>query len=128
MKEKKEMTRYLIIMPLVGAADFGIYFLCVRFLSPFVSKAISYAIANGVAYLANKYWIFKRQRKQAAAPEVGRYVVLEVVLFVGNVSINQAILFVWPHTILPAIITASLLTVLLSFIFKKFWVFKTLSS
>lgn len=122
------MTRYLIVTPFVGAADFGIYFLCILFLPHLVSKAISYTIANGADYLVNKYWIFKRKRKQAAAPEAGRYIILDVALFVCNVSINQVILHVWPHAVFAAIATASLSTALLSFIFKKVWVFKTLSA
>ena len=128
MKTKIEISRYLIVMPFIGAGDFAIYFLLIRFLPHSISKAISYIIANGADYLANKYWIFKRKRKQAVAPEAGRYVILDVVLFLGNVGINQLILHVWPHAIFPAIATASLSTALLSFIFKKFWVFKTASA
>ena len=127
MKMKKEVIRYLIVTPFVGAADFGIYFLCIRFLPHVFSKAISYIIANGADYLANKYWIFKRKRKQAAVPEAGRYIILDVVLFVCNVSINQVILHVWPHAVFLAIATASLSTAVVSFIFKKVWVFKTSS-
>ena len=127
MRTKKEITRYLIVTPFVGVLDFGIYFLCIRFLPNFVSKAISYIIANSADYLVNKYWTFKRKRKQAAAPEAGRYIILDVVLFICNVSINQVILHVWPHAVFIAIATASISTAVLSFIFKKVWVFKTSS-
>ncbi|MBF0385292.1 MAG: GtrA family protein [Candidatus Omnitrophica bacterium] len=128
MKVKKEIIRYLIVTPFVGAADFGIYFLLIRFLPNSVSKGISYIIANGADYLLNKYWIFKRKQKQAAAPEVGRYFILDVVLFVCNVGINQLSLYVWPHAVFLALAIASAVTALLSFIFKKWWVFKTSSA
>jgi len=80
MKIKKEIIRYLIVTPLVGAADFGIYFFSIHFLPHSVSKAISYIMANGVGYLFNKYWIFRRKRKQNSVPEAGRYFILDVVL------------------------------------------------
>ena len=128
MKTKKEISRYLLVMPFVGATDFGIYFLLIHFLPHSVSKAISYIIANGADYVFNKYWIFKRKRKQASVPEAGRYFILDVVLFICNVAINQGILHVWPHAVFIAIAAASLLTVLLSFTFKKVWVFKTSSA
>ncbi len=124
-KTRKEMARYLIVTPFVGATDFGIYFLCIRFMPHAISKAISYIIANGADYLINKFWVFKRKRKQAAVPEAGRYFILDLTLFAVNVITNQSILHVWPKAVLIAIVTASLLTALLSFIFKKLWVFKT---
>jgi putative flippase GtrA len=124
-KTKKEIIRYSIVLPIIGILDFGIYFLLIRFLPHFVCKAISYIIANGVGYLFNKFWIFKRKKKQAAAPEGGRYVIVDVVLFVINVATNQVVLHFWPYAVFPAIAAASILTALLSFLSKKFWVFKT---
>ena len=126
-KTKKEIIRYLMVLPFIGTLDFGIYFLLILFLPKGVSKAISYIISNGTGYLFNKFWIFKRKKKQAAVPEGGRYVIVDVVLFVVNVATNQVILHFWPHAVFPAIATASILTAVLSFLSKKFWVFKTAS-
>jgi putative flippase GtrA len=126
-KTGKEIIRYVIVLPVIGTLDFGIYFLLILILPHAVSKAISYIISNGTGYLFNKFWIFKRKKKQAAAPEGGRYVIVDVVLFVVNVATNQAILHFWPQAVFPAIATASLLTALMSFLSKKFWVFKTAS-
>src|ERR1039458_8738076 len=109
MKTKKEISRYLIVTPFIGALDFGIYFLLIHFRLPYsVSKAISYTIANGISYLFSKYWIFKRKRKQAAPPEAGRYFIVDVILFGFNIVANQAILFVWPHAVFIAIAIASI--------------------
>jgi putative flippase GtrA len=128
MKTKKEISRYLIVTPFIGALDFGIYFLLIHFRLPYsVSKAISYIIANGVGYLFNKHWVFKRKRKQSSYPEAGRYIIVDISLFVCNIATNQVILHVWPHAIFLAIVTASILTATLSFICKKFLVFKTSS-
>ena len=128
MKTKKEVIRYLTVTPFIGAADFGIYFLLIHFRLPYsVAKAISYVISNGVGYLFNKNWIFKRKRKEASIPEAGRYLTVDVFLFICNVIANQAILNVWPKAVFVAIAVASLLTAALSFVCKKFWVFKTSS-
>ena len=126
MKTKKEITRYLIVTPCIGALDFGIYYLLIHFRLPYsAAKAISYIIANTISYLFSKNWIFKRKRKQAAGPEVGRYFIVDVILFGVNVMTNHVILMVWPKAILLALIIASLLTALMSFTCNKFWVFKT---
>lgn len=122
MKTKHNILRYLIITPFIGLADFGVYYLCIRFLPHFVSKAISYIVANGIGYLFNKYWVFKK--KQTSYPEVGRYVAVDLVLFGCNVLINQIILIVSHHAVFLSIATASLITMLLSFACKKWWVFK----
>ena len=128
MKTKKEIFRYLIVTPFIGLTDFGIYFLLIRFLPHSVAKAISYIIANGTGYLFNKYWIFKRKHKQAAVPEAGRYLIVDVVLFAANVAINYVMLAVSHNAVFLSIATASLITLLLSFTFKKLWVFKTSSA
>ena len=128
MKTKKEIFRYLIVTPFIGLTDFGVYFLLIRFLPHSVAKAISYIIANGTGYLFNKYWIFKRKHKQAAAPEAGRYLIVDGVLFAANVAINQGMLFVTHHAVFLSIAAASIVTALLSFTFKKLWVFKTASA
>ena len=129
MKTKKEIIRYLIVTPCIGATDFAVYFLLIHSRFPYwASKAISYIIANGIGYLFNKWWVFKRKQKQASCPEAGRYVIVDVSLFACNIITNQAILHVWPKAVFPAIATASILTAILSFICKKFWVFKTTST
>ena len=123
MKTKKEITRYLIVTPFIGLTDFGVYYLLIRFFPHFVSKAISYIVANGLGYLFNKYWVFTK--KKASIPEAGRYVTVDIALFACNVITNQIILHVSQHAVFLAIATASLLTMLLSFVCKKWWVFKS---
>ncbi|MBF0490036.1 MAG: GtrA family protein [Candidatus Omnitrophica bacterium] len=124
--KKKEIVRYLIVSPFEGATDIGIYYLLIHFLPNIVAKAISYVIANGIGYVFNKYWIFKK--KKASAPEAARYFMVDILLFAGNILINQAILSHWPKAVFLAIVITSLLTALMSFISKKCWVFKSSSS
>lgn len=113
----------MIITPFIGATDFGVYFLLVHFRLPYsVAKGISYIIANGAGYVFNKYWIFKC--KKPSYPEAGRYLIVDLALFVCNIIINQAVLHMWPKAILPAVAIASVSTAVLSFICKKFWIFK----
>jgi len=126
MKIKKEISKYLVVTPLVAAVDFGVYFLSIRFMPHSAAKALSYVVANGFGYAFNKYWIFKK--KKPSSMEAGRYVIVDVVLFVSNIATNQAVLVFWPKSVFWAITVASLSTAVLSFMCKKWWVFKRSSA
>ena len=123
MKIKKEISRYLMVLPFTVSADFGFYYLLIHFLPHSVSKGISYIVSNGIGYLFNKYWIFKK--KKSSYPEAARYLILDVLLLGFNVITNQVILNVWPHAVFLALVIAGLLTMLISFACKKWWVFKS---
>ena len=71
MKLKKELIRSLIAGPVVGATDFGVYFLLKIFLPIWLSKGISYVCAGIASYLLSKYWTFSRPKE--SAHEMGRY-------------------------------------------------------
>lgn len=122
MKTKKEITRYLIVTPVIGAMDFGIYFLSKLFLPITVSKGISYVCAGITGYLFSKYWVFSKHKK--CNPEMNRYWISDVTLLGYNVTANSTILHFWPHTVFLALVIASFSTAILSFILKKLWVFK----
>ena len=87
-----------------------------------MSKGISFACAGIAGYLLNKYWTFKHDQKSYA--EVGRYILISFLALGVNVSANQIVLSLWPGTVLPALIIATVLTSLLIFICFKWWVFK----
>ena len=123
MNTKKEIIRFSIAGTFVGATDFGIYYLLIHFLSFGFSKGISFTCAGIVAYVFNKYWIFQRNRP-ASYVEVGRYVIANVLALGINIIINQSILTVWPGAVLAALIIASMLTALFTFICFKWWVFR----
>ena len=123
MNVKKEIIRFSIAGTFVGGTDFGIYYFLIHFLSFSIAKGISFTCAGIVAYLFNKYWIFK-YNKSSSYPEVGRYLIINFLGLGVNVLTNQSILNLRPGAVLLALIIASMLTGLLTFICFKWWVFK----
>ncbi len=121
MKTKKEITRYSIVTPMVGATDFGVYYLSKLFLPLNVSKGISYVCAAIMGYLFSKYWVFSKQK--TCHPEMARYWVTDLLLLGYNVTVNWTILHFWPHAVFLGLAIASVSTAVLSFTIKKWWVF-----
>lgn len=123
MQTKKELIRYCIVTPVVGAIDFGIYYLSKLFLPISVAKGISYVCAMIVGYVFSKHWVFSKHK--TCRPEIARFLVTDVVLLGYNVIANQMFLNFRPHAIFLALAFASVSTAVLSFAIKKWWVFKT---
>ncbi len=123
MKIKKEIIRYCTVTPMVGATDFGVYFLSKLFLPIAFAKGISYVCAAIMGYLFSKYWVFSKHKTNH--PEMARYWVTDLILLGYNVLANQTILNFWPHAVFLALAIASVSTAVLSFTLKKWWVFKT---
>jgi putative flippase GtrA len=121
MSTQKEICRFLLVTPFVGLTDFGVYFLCLEFLPLSVSKGIAFAVAAVVGYLLNKHWTFRKHRRSYS--EAGRYFLIQVFLLGFNVVVNKLVLLPFPEAIFLAMMTASLLTAVVSFILKKWWVF-----
>lgn len=123
MNIKREIMRFSIAGIFVGITDFGIYYLLIRSLSFSLAKGISFTCAGIVAYLANKYWIFHYNRLFTYS-EMGRYWIINCLALGMNVLTNQIILELCPGAVFLALISASMLTGLLTFICFKWWVFK----
>lgn len=123
METKKQVNRYCIVAPLVGAADLGVYYPLKQFMSVDVSKGVSFVCAGIAGYLFTKYWVFCEQKTHY--PEMGRYMIAGLVLLGCNVLINRTTLNFFPSAVLSALIIASAITTILSFVLKKYWVFKT---
>ena len=123
MNTKKEIVRFSIAGMFAGATDFCIYFLLIHFLSFSLSKGISFVCAGVVSYLFNKYWIFQRSKKFSGF-ELGKYAFIYFLALGINVLTNQGILNVWPRSVLFALIVASMLTGLFTFVCFKWWVFR----
>ena len=120
---RKEITRFLIAGTIVNATDFSIYFILFHFLPYSLSKGLSFSCAGVVGYLLCKYWIFKRNRLSYA--EMGRYALVNLLALGINVLTNQAVLNVWPGAVLAALLVATALTGLFTFVCFKWWVFRT---
>lgn len=123
MNARKEIVRFLIAGTFVVATDFGVYYFLIHFLSFSISKGISFTCAGIVGYLFNKYWIFKCSQPLCA--EVGRYALISFLALEVNVLTNQSILNARPGTVFLALVIATILTSLLTFVGFKWWVFRT---
>ncbi len=123
MKIKKELIRYCIVTPMVGATDFGVYYLFKLFLPLNAAKGISYVCAAIVGYLFSKYWVFSKHKTCHA--EMARYWIADLILLGYNVLANHTILHFWPKAVFLSLAIASVSTAALSFAIKKWWVFKT---
>ena len=123
MKTRKEVLRFLIAGAMINGTDFSVYFILFHVLSYSLSKGLSFSCAGIVGYLLCKYWIFKRNRLSYA--EMGRYALVNLLALGINVLTNQAILNVWPGAVLAALLVATVLTGLFTFVCFKWWVFKT---
>ncbi len=123
MKTTKEVLRFLIAGAMINGTDFSVYFILFHFLPYSLSKGLSFSCAGIVGYLLCKYWIFKRNRLSYA--EMGRYALVNLLALGINVLTNQAILNIWPGTVLVALLTATALTGLFTFVCFKWWVFRT---
>jgi putative flippase GtrA len=124
MSVKKEIFRFLIAGAIINATDFSIYFISFHFLPYSISKGISFTCAGIVGYLLCKYLIFKPPKSSHA--EMGRYVLINCLALGINVLTNQAILNVWSGAVLAALLVATALTGLFTFVCFKWWVFRTL--
>lgn len=121
---RKEFIRFLIAGTIVNATDFSVYYILFHFLSFSISKGISFTCAGIVGYLLLKYWTFKY--KQQSYAEIGRYVFISFLALGINVLVNQSILNFWHGRVFLALIMASALTGLFTFICFKWWVFRIL--
>ena len=120
---KKEIVRSSIAGTLVGATDYGSYYLLFHFLPFSLAKGISCLLAGIIAYWFNKYWVFQYSTLTSRS-EIGRYVLINFLGLGVNVLTNQLVLNMRSGAILPALISASAVTGLVTFICFKLWVFK----
>jgi len=119
---RKEFLRFCIAGSIVTAADFSIYYVLFHFFSFNISKGISYICAGTVGYLLYKYWIFKNNAPSLS--EVVRYASVNLLGLGINVFVNHCILSQKPADIFIALIIATSVTSLFSFVCFKWWVFR----
>ncbi len=119
----KEILRFSMAGALAGCVDLSVYFLLIPFVSFNISKAISFTCAGIIAYLLNKFWIFK-SKMSVSYQEIGRYILVNLLALVINILTNQGILKLWPSSFLLAWSIASIATGLVTFLGFKWWVFR----
>ncbi|MFA5351394.1 MAG: GtrA family protein [Candidatus Omnitrophota bacterium] len=121
MNVKKQIIRFLIAGIIVNVTDFSIYYILFHFLTYNISKGVSFTCAGIIGYLLSKYWTFKH--KETSYAEIGRYVIISFLAIGINVFTNQSILDAWPGSVFSALIIATMLTGLFTFVCFKRWVF-----
>jgi len=119
---RKEFIRFCMAGAVVTATDFCIYYVLFHFFSFNVAKGISFTCAGIAGYLLYKYWIFKN--KQASVFEVLRYAFINSLALGVNVAINHLMLSQRPRGIFTALIMATSVTSLFTFVCFKWWVFR----
>ena len=126
MINRKQIIRFCIAGIIVITTDCSIYYVLFHFLAFSVSKGISFTCAGIIGYLFDKYWTF--ERKEPSYGEVGRYTLINFLALGMNVLINQGILILWPGAVWAALVIATTVTSLFTFVFFKWWVFRSHNS
>ncbi|MDP8265951.1 MAG: GtrA family protein [Candidatus Aceula meridiana] len=122
MEKYKEIIKFSVTGIFVVATDIGIYCLFINFLPFAIAKGISFTCGGAAAYLLNKYWTFKQEKKSSS--EIVRFIVANSLALVANVLTNEIILRLNKHAIFLALVVATAVTAVFTFIVLKFWVFK----
>ena len=121
-KQKNEFIKFCLAGCIVTATDFSVYYVLYHFFSYNLAKGISFTCAGILGYILYKYWIFKNEK--ASIFEMFHYAFINSVALVINVFINHSILSHWHGAVLVALITATSITGLLTYVSFKWWVFK----
>ena len=127
-KKHKEGLLYLFFGGVTTLVSFFVFWLCESPLGidPLLSNLISWVIAVAVAYVTNRIWVF-------TAHAYGlRGISLEIVSFyasrVATFLLEEAILLVFVTWLalpsMPVKIAASVLVVILNYVFSKIFVFR----
>ena len=127
-KKHKEGLLYLFFGGVTTLVSFFVFWLfeAIVALDPLLANLISWVVAVAVAYITNRTWVF-------TAHATGGYAILsEIIGFyasrVATFLLEEAILFVFVTWLAlpsrPVKIAASVLVVLLNYVFSKIFVFR----
>jgi len=122
MSQFTEIAKFLVSGALLVGVDVGIYSVLIHFLPFWLSKGISFTCGGILAFLVNKYWVFKQQRQSPA--EIVRFILGNSSALVLNVTINQLILRAHEGAVWVAVAAATAFTAVYTFVVFKYWVFK----
>lgn len=123
MKHFSEVLKFSLTGILVVATDGGIYYLLINVLDNPVAKGMSFTCGGIVAYVLNKYWTFKQEKKSNS--EVLRFIFANFLALGLNIGVNQFILHSNNNAIFTGLLGATTATAVFTFIVFKFWVFRS---
>jgi len=116
-----QIIKFTIAGILVVGTDVGIYTLLINFLPFWLAKGISFTCGGLLAYLVNKYWTFKQEKKSPA--EIVRFIIANLAALGLNVATNELILRANEEAVFVALAAATAVTAVFAFVVFKYWVF-----
>ena len=127
-KKHKEGLLYLFFGAVTTLVSFLVFWLFEGLLgwNELVANLISWVVAVAVAFVTNRIWVFASEAKGAAALlyEVAAFYASRVATFL----VEEGILFVFATLLslpaMPVKVVASVLVVLLNYVFSKLFVFR----
>ena len=120
-KLKKELKRFLIAGLSAVGTDFMTYYIMLNFLHHDIAKILSFILGTIVAFIANKYWTFKRYKK--SHKQILQFIILYSATLFVNVMINRSVLD-FTELVFLAFLIATGASTILNFVGQKWWVFK----
>lgn len=119
---KGEISRFFISGLLVIWSDFATYALCSNFIEHSWAKTVGFIVGAILSFTLNKYWTFKQDH--FSTTEVIRYVVINILALLINVTTNQIFLIATNYSVFISFACATVVTAGFTFLTFKFWVFK----
>ncbi|MEK7658104.1 MAG: GtrA family protein [Patescibacteria group bacterium] len=119
---KKEISRFLIVGIFIVAADAAVYYSSLFFLEPWLAKAFAFICGTIVAYVANKFWTFKKPGY--SKKELIKFIILYMVAIVVNVAMNSLVLSL-SNSFVFSYVVATGASASLNFIGQKRFVFNS---
>ncbi|MDA9141044.1 GtrA family protein [Gammaproteobacteria bacterium] len=120
-KVKPELRRFILSGILAVTVDLLTYQMLVNYLNYDLAKALSFICGTIVAFIANKYFTFKKYKKRNK--EIWQFALVYVATLTINVAINRFVLDV-SQIVFLGFLAATACSAILNFLGQKFWVFK----
>lgn len=120
-KVKPELSRFILSGILAVTVDLLTYQMLVNYLNYDLAKALSFICGTIVAFIANKYFTFKKYEKRNK--EIWQFALVYVATLTINVAINRFVLEV-SQIVFLGFLAATACSAILNFLGQKFWVFK----
>lgn len=120
-KTRTQIVRFFFTGLLVVLVDATAYSFLLASFAPSSAKAIAFVCGTIVAYLANKFWTFKK--RGFSLSEAASFFALYVVSLGINVGINEVFLRIPPYSLLLAYLCATAASATFNFLGQKYVIF-----
>ena len=120
-KTSAQLSRFIVSGILAVTVDLLSYYMLANYLNYDLAKALSFICGTIVAFLANKYFTFKKYEKRNK--EIWQFILLYLSTLTINVVINRIVLDL-SQILFLGFLVATACSAILNFLGQKFWVFK----